>query len=189
MFATLTATPRRMRTTSVAPIANTTTSWMTASPSRMLHTQRLLLAPGIWIVREKQWWPTSVLDTMELLPWDSTIEPEHRNFPEVDWHAQAACVDHPDADALFFGVDAEANPALSPTSITTARALCRSCSVIANCLTWALTAKNQQSDGFVTTGERFGIWGGTTGRQRALLQLRIKSGERVEDLVNECLEN
>lgn len=154
-----------------------TPAWMTAAPTPIrTGSTRFELAPGIWIVRQARWWPVAVLDTGLLPAPDLTIEPVPRQFPFPDWHTAAACLAHPDGDALFFGVDDKNHPPLAPTAIESARSLCRGCPVAVTCLTWALEAR-----------EEFGIWGGTTGRQRAKLQKRRRLGATVEGLVSECL--
>lgn len=72
---------------------------------------------------------------------------------DVPWVDQAACQDHD--PALFF----------PPRGGDTRQALavCRECDVRPECLAYALEA-----------GERFGIWGGTTQRERRRLLLRRK---------------
>jgi WhiB family redox-sensing transcriptional regulator len=148
-----------------------------------VERERLELAPGIWIIREQRWLPVSALDVAELLPL-LDVEPIKRVFQFTEWHAQAVCNTGQPNDRLFFGVDDEANPALPPTAVKEARAVCRSCPVARACLVWALSAENQQADDFVTTGERFGIWAGTTGRQRERMQQQLRRGSTtVEKLV------
>lgn len=71
----------------------------------------------------------------------------------VPWTQRAACQDHD--PAWFF----------PPRGGDTRRALaiCNDCAVRPECLAYALVA-----------GERFGIWGGTTQRERRRLLLRRK---------------
>jgi WhiB family redox-sensing transcriptional regulator len=68
---------------------------------------------------------------------------------DTDWRRLAACIDAP-VEMFFDGSDP------SP-----ARRLCWSCPVSGNCLSYALK-----------TSETFGIWGGLTARERAVLQGR-----------------
>jgi transcription factor WhiB len=156
------------------------------NPPGVVGGERLRLAPGVWLVRTKQWWPVAVLDT-EITGPELDVEIPRRAFPHPAWHAQARCKNVPGSEALFFGVEDEHHPPLAPTAIEAARALCFSCPVAEACLSWALGERHSQADGFVATGEEFGIWGGTTGRQRAKLQKRRKLGESVRELVSECL--
>lgn len=164
----------RIRTASLEPV--TSTLWMTSSPSEGPKGRREQLAPGVWIIHEAQWLPPAALDTAALRPWDDTIEPVHRDFPYPEWHDDALCRGVVDSDDIFFGVDDVERPALPPRAILRARALCTACPVAVTCLTWAF-----EHD------ERFGIWAGTTGRQRAELRKRLSAGETIPGLVKECL--
>lgn len=160
--------------------APTPTWFVPAPPKSAKPSPRFLLAPGIWIVRERQWWPVSVLDTAALAPPLTDVEPVKRIFPFVEWHELANCLAGPgdieESDSMFFGVDDENHPALPPRKIAAARAKCARCPVARTCLTWALTER-----------EEFGIWGGQTGRQRTELQKRMNRGATVAELVAECL--
>ena len=160
-------------------------AWAKSEPGE-LGTERLRLAPGVWLVRTKQWWPVAVLDT-EITGPPLELDIPRRAFPYPAWHAEAQCRATPGAEALFFGDEDEHHPPLAPTAIEAARVLCFSCPVNVACLSWALGERHEQADGFVATGEDFGIWGGTTGRQRAKLQKRRKAGASVAELVAECL--
>lgn len=102
--------------------------------------------------------------------------PVKRLLPYVEWHQQAACRGVADADTLFFGVDDASRPPLPPRFIRRVRAICASCPVQRPCLTQALA-----------TPEPFGIWAGTTGRQRVTLRQRVKDGESVEQVVDQWL--
>lgn len=164
-------------------------SWLRPAPKREGEIRRELLAPGIWIITERQWWPASVLDTGVLAPVPE-VEPVRRVLPFPPWHAQAACAG---ADPeLFFGIedaDMATEPlALSGAALEQARAYCHRCPVARECLTWALTSRHHLSDGFLAVGERYGVWGGTTQRQRERqLWPRIRAGAEVEAVVDECL--
>lgn len=73
--------------------------------------------------------------------------------PGASWEDAAACAQ---ADpALFFPEDGHADQAGE------AKSVCRSCPVRAECLNHALTS-----------GEEFGIWGGTTERERHRMKHR-----------------
>ncbi len=77
-----------------------------------------------------------------------------RITPDEAWRVQAACRDHPNGDQLFFppGPDPDYEPA---------KAVCRRCPVMADCLTHALAA-----------GERHGCWGGRTPKERERIARR-----------------
>jgi WhiB family redox-sensing transcriptional regulator len=75
----------------------------------------------------------------------------------VAWQAEAVCaaLDEQMADALFFPQRGESTKA--------ARALCSGCPVRAECLEYALQNR-----------EQFGIWGGTSERERRMLRKKRK---------------
>lgn len=76
---------------------------------------------------------------------------------EWDWHDRARCAETD--PALFHPDDGEsAAPALR---------VCAACEVRARCLKWALE-----------TGQRWGVWGGTTERERQ----RIRAAREREEL-------
>jgi hypothetical protein len=96
-------------------------------------------------------------------------------FAPPRWHALARCKES--AWAPWYGDDDVSDrPTLRPTVLAAARALCASCPVQRICLTHALTKP-----------ENYGIWAGTSGRQRDKLIERIEAGESVAAVVDECL--
>jgi WhiB family redox-sensing transcriptional regulator len=101
---------------------------------------------------------------------DTDLAP--RQYPHPEWHTAAACTDLP--DTLFFGSENEW-PTIRPIELARVRAVCHSCPVRWACLTWALTK-----------GEEYGVWAGTTGRDRARLQKRIAAGASVAELVQQA---
>jgi hypothetical protein len=78
-----------------------------------------------------------------------------------DWASDAACRDlePEEADAYFFPQRGG--------SATAGRALCRRCAVAAQCLELALTE-----------GEAFGIWGGTSERERRVLRRQMETSRK-----------
>ena len=74
----------------------------------------------------------------------------------MDWRDRARCLDE-DPD-LFFPIGST-GPAL--VQAEEAKAICRQCPVITDCLEWALT--NFQDSG---------VWGGTTEDERRLMRRR-----------------
>jgi WhiB family transcriptional regulator, redox-sensing transcriptional regulator len=72
----------------------------------------------------------------------------------MDWRFEAACLEQD--PELFFPIG-DAGPAVD--QIETAKAICRTCPVMQECLAWALE-----------TGQDFGVWGGMSEAER--LQLR-----------------
>lgn len=80
-----------------------------------------------------------------------------------EWKAESACQDH-DPD-LFFPDRGE--------DTDTAKRVCAGCTVRRECLTYALT----------TPRERYGIWGGTSGRERRNLTLASIEGRPLPPIV------
>lgn len=76
---------------------------------------------------------------------------------KVDWRHRAACRD--EDPELFFPVGTTGPDA---DKIETAKAVCRSCTVTSECLSWALD-----------TGQDAGVWGGLTEDERRALKRRL----------------
>ena len=74
----------------------------------------------------------------------------------MDWRNDAACRD--EDPELFFPVGTS-GPALS--QITQAKAVCRRCPAMSECLTWALES-----------GQDAGVWGGMSEDERRALKRR-----------------
>jgi WhiB family redox-sensing transcriptional regulator len=74
----------------------------------------------------------------------------------MDWRHRAACRD--EDPELFFPIG-NTGPAL--LQIEEARAVCRRCPVMEDCLTWALG-----------TGQDAGVWGGMSEDERSALKRR-----------------
>lgn len=134
-------------------------SWMNGPP-RELAGEIEELAPGFFVVRTKIWLPPSALDSLAELPVVlHGDEPWRRRTDIFDWHTQAACRGEP--LAAFFGDDQTGRqPSLHPSVLKNSREkFCAVCPVARACLTWAL-----EKD------EAYGIWAGTSGRQRKAMQ-------------------
>lgn len=149
--------------TPVAGILPVRTQWMT--PADIPDTVDGLFQELV-VASAPRWMPVTVLDVAELMP-DPVMEPEPvQHWPAPpDWHKDALCaVANPTAiDPWFFGVDDEDRPALPPAMLRRAREICEVCPARARCLLTALVED-----------ERFGVWGGTTGRQRTLMRKALK---------------
>lgn len=74
----------------------------------------------------------------------------------MDWRARAACRD--EDPELFFPLG-DSGPAL--LQIEDAKAICRSCNVLSDCLSWAMES-----------GQDSGIWGGLSETERRALRRR-----------------
>jgi WhiB family transcriptional regulator, redox-sensing transcriptional regulator len=81
----------------------------------------------------------------------------------MDWRHEAACRD--EDPELFFPIG-NTGPALS--QIEEARAICQRCSVIEDCLTWALES-----------GQDAGVWGGMSEDERRALKRRAARARRA----------
>jgi len=146
---------------------------LTTAPPRVGTSRRIAeLAPGIWISHFSQWQPASALGSYARLPLVvPPIEVPRRQFPWPVWHELAAC--RGAGDRLFFGDDPDERPTLSRSDLAKARAICEQCPVARTCLAWALTKP-----------ERFGVWGGTSGRQRDRMLLEIEAGRPVDQVID-----
>lgn len=83
------------------------------------------------------------------------------------WHAKAACLgEYEAADNFFYGQDERGiRPSLSAGQIKKAREFCAICPVLGECLETAIVSR-----------EKYGVWGGTTGRFRRQLFVMIDEG-------------
>jgi WhiB family redox-sensing transcriptional regulator len=94
---------------------------------------------------------------------DSTTGPERE--PVSDWRERGACVDQ---DPELFFPSGRTRAALEQTD--RARAVCARCAVAGLCLSWALS-----------TGEQFGIWGGTSPEDRRAIRRSRSAVSRQAD--------
>jgi WhiB family transcriptional regulator, redox-sensing transcriptional regulator len=86
---------------------------------------------------------------------------ESRSVAAMDWRHRAACRD--EDPELFFPIGTS-GPAL--LQVEQAKAVCRRCSVVDDCLQWALE-----------TGQDAGVWGGMSEEERRAVKRR--GGMRV----------
>lgn len=80
----------------------------------------------------------------------------HVRGPVGEWADQGLCVNHPNQDLWFPERGA---------SVSEAKAICRACPVQQECLTYA-----------VNNGEKFGIWGGKSERERRRIRRTARGG-------------
>lgn len=76
------------------------------------------------------------------------------------WRQFALCIDQP--PSFFFPESAESN--------APAKRICEMCAVRLDCLDYA-----------ITTGQEFGIWGGTVGKERTSIRKMVASGKWTLD--------
>ena len=89
-----------------------------------------------------------------------------------DWQAQAHCKGV--GVSYYFGDD-DAQPTMGIRQIRDATKLCDVCPVFVECLTWALS-----------TREEYGVWAGTSGRVRRRIFKMVDNGETtVQEVVEE----
>jgi WhiB family redox-sensing transcriptional regulator len=82
----------------------------------------------------------------------------------MDWRHQALCRDQD--PELFFPIGTT-GPATA--QVEQAKVVCRRCTVVDDCLTWA-----------VDTGQESGVWGGTSEDERRALRRRgVRTGVRT----------
>lgn len=94
-------------------------------------------------------------------------------YPE--WQTRAHCAGV--GVAYYFGDDDE-QPTMSIRQVRAATKLCDVCPVYVECLTWALT-----------TREEYGVWAGTSGRVRRRIFKMMDNGETtVRDVVEDFRE-
>jgi len=149
--------------------------------------RRVRIAADVWLLHGgRHWLPISALDTGRRGD-DEAGELDRPGSGQLAWQAEANCAGRPEADTEFFGRNGAAQ-AFPPTELARTKALCVACPVRRQCLVWALTSQHRLADGFVVTGERYGVWGGTTRRQRLGMFARIEEGTPVETIVKEVLE-
>jgi hypothetical protein len=107
------------------------------------------------------------------------IVPERaQQFNSPKWMDFGLCARLPTktSDAMFFGVERRAAPGVLIAATNTAQQLCAQCPVANTCLAYALL-----------NDERYGVWGGTSGRQRRKLQRQFDAGADVDALVAAAL--
>jgi WhiB family redox-sensing transcriptional regulator len=130
-----------------------------------------------WISANELVWLDDEIDVFEEPEEEPRVAILGEWYPE--WHAQAACLgEYEAADNYFYGQDERGiRPSLSAGQIKKARQFCINCQVAEDCLEAALTSR-----------ERYGVWGGTTGRFRRQLFVMIDEGYiDIEGAIKECL--
>lgn len=104
-------------------------------------------------------------------------KPRYRSVSSLmpTWHTEAEC--RTTQKSVFFGSSSpDERPAYTLSSIRKARGICATCPVFAECLTHAVRQR-----------EDYGLWAGTTMRQRRELFRLIDKGVLTEDQVIEGL--
>ena len=137
--------------------------------------------PPVLLSTEVKCW-VSIFDLIEA-DWDALPEQEpYRSQPEPppQWHIQASCqkLSEEGKETFFGSKDTDVRPSLNMGQIKSAKKICKTCPVIAECLTFALKNK-----------ENYGIWGGTTGRTRKKIWKGLNLGnflfaKVIEDYVH-----
>ena len=160
MLFSLTATPTSLSSRGVGVAVFVHTRWLSAPPAKGR---------------------SRALDTAAELP-DSPDEdlrpPRSPRYGPGDWQRRGLCRRLPLelSDPLFFGNEDRQAPEDLIVAVETARRMCDHCPVPRDCLTYALSHDM-----------RYGVWGGTSGKQREKMRVRMALGASVEELVDECL--
>lgn len=113
-------------------------------------------------------------------PDNSEVEevPRYRSVTSLmpEWHQEAAC--RTISKSVFFGSSSpDERPAYTLSSIREARSICDVCPVFNECLYQALHNR-----------EDYGLWAGTTMRQRKEIFRMIDAQEITEQIVYETLK-
>lgn len=151
----------------LAPVAS---PWHPVGPAKLVRY--LELVPGVRVLRATRWVHAELLDTHENLPAPTVDLDEvlRRSWPVPGWHAWALCGGMP--FSAFFGAASDERPTMKRSEISAARAVCAGCPVKQECLDWALSRR-----------EQFGVWGGTSGRQRARMRAEMRAEGLTQDQV------
>jgi WhiB family redox-sensing transcriptional regulator len=147
--------------------------WFSTPPPRTGRAERQEVSLGVWVVRYRQNSKPGSFDTVAELPDAPDAEPR-----PVPWKRRALCGSLPLelSDPLFFGTEDRQAPEDLIVAVETARRVCTICPVRRDCLSWAL--RNDM---------RYGVWGGTSGKQREKMRARLAAGASVQELVDEWL--
>ena len=151
---------------------------LSATPVTIVIPRIFPVFTARWISTRPRWRPASALDSGALVPELEPPPARHHRFSPPTWQSQGLCARLPaaESDLLFFGIEVREAPGLLIAAANKAREICARCPVAATCLTNALVED-----------ERYGVWGGTSGRQREKLRLRLAAGATVEELVRVSL--
>lgn len=168
MFTTLLDQPERVVTWPLREAPMGDLAGLQFCGNRPVPRGRLIkYGPGVFLLAGT-WRSVAVLDTYAHLPMPADVESQPKVLPFTAWHTDAAC--RGANTDLFFGDDShETRPTLRRSVLGTARRICRGCPVRQECLDWALT-----------NNEDYGIWAGTSGRQRKRMQDQIRAGEATQ---------
>lgn len=124
------------------------------------------------------WQPISNLLYPDL-PADEDEPKIYRSVNELwpEWHKQANCLGKD--EAIFFGSsDPDERPAYTLSSIKEAKRACATCPVFEQCLRGSFHFR-----------ERYGLWAGTTAKERGKLFKHIDDGDLKEEaVINYILE-
>lgn len=111
-------------------------------------------------------------------------QPEDREEPKIyrsmhslwpEWHAKANCLGV--EDELFFGSSSpDTRPSYTVSSIRMAKARCYECPVFEHCLRAAIRNR-----------EAYGVWAGTTMKERSKIFELIDTKATTEDIVVHAL--
>lgn len=115
--------------------------------------------------------------TNQVLPEEDSERWVSYNIDDLypEWQVRAHC--RGVGVSYYFGDDAE-QPTMSIKQVRRASKLCEVCPVYIECLTWALS-----------TREEYGVWAGTSGRVRRRIFKLVDNGDTTVDEVVERFRN
>lgn len=126
---------------------------------------------------EGRWTPASEFFSI-VITAEFDEKPRYRSVTSLmpDWHLEAQCKGV--NKSVFFGSSSpDERPAYTLSSIRKARAICATCPVFNECITHAIRVR-----------EDYGLWAGTTMRQRRELFRLIDAGTFTEAEVIDTLK-
>ena len=179
MLATLGPLPVQIQPKSQAQ--TTRLRWFSTPPLQSWRGERVQISVGVWIVRYRHWVKPGSLDTAAELPDPpdaDPVAPRSVRYAPAPWQRRSLCRRLPLdlTDPLFFGTEKRQAPEDLIVAVETARRVCNVCPVQRECLTHALAFDM-----------RYGVWGGTSGKQREKMRGRLAEGASIEGLVCEWL--
>lgn len=135
-----------------------------------------MMQPASLSMESRSWKQPDELVYEDLPPGADPLRYQNMLKLYPQWHAQARCLGT--SDTLFFGTnEPDVRPPYTLGDIKRARLLCADCPVARQCLSTALSNR-----------EEYGVWAGSTRKQRKRMLSRIDTAtSNVDDEVEQHL--